>query len=75
MTTRLIEECLDIERRIEEVRSIPMIFNSRILSREEVKKIMNAEPGQIIKLSPLEKKCRHAINYGGDTDVFRNPSA
>ncbi len=73
MTTRQIEDCFDQERIAENYSKLRgFIYDPYLLSVEELKKLQNPTPGQIIRLKSM--KHTHFLNYG-EKDDLRNPSA
>ena len=65
MTTRLIEECFDLEE-IEEnfKRTLYWIADSYLCN---IKDLENPQPGKVIKLKRNPSmKIIHALNYGGN---------
>ena len=78
MTTRLIEECFDLEETDWLLAHCPVwIYDPSLISKEELKKLRNPTSGQIIRSSQSHKKLIHSTNYGfpvyGRYYDFRSP--
>lgn len=53
MTTRQIEECFELEKLEEIERRFPMyVFDPTMISIEDVRRVMNSDPGKLIRLKP-----------------------